>query len=214
MVSTSRGSAVALGGFLLVGSAVFVAALAFSVLRAPGLIADNNISEFGIHAPTAFAFNAGLIAAGVATLAAAGWWRGAGARICAILSLIAGCGMVGAGIVTIDVARLPHAILAAFDYGGHLLLTATLSALSTGAAKWSGLAATGISVFFLLLWAIGTPFLFDAIGQGGAQLLAIFPLAAWMIWFSGRLLFRRGSQAAPLLSPAESPSSTDVAATS
>lgn len=197
MGAKREGSNATLGGLLLFGSAVFTFAVLSSVLRRPDLIADNNISEFGVHAPTAFAFNAGLIACGLATLLAAGLWHGGGARTSTILSIVAGCGMIGAGLVTIHVARLPHAILAGFDYSGHLLLTVTLASLAVGTRRWLGFATAGISIVFLLLWALGTPFLFETIGQGGAQLLAILPLVAWMIWFSTDLLLAAARSAIP-----------------
>ena len=50
---------------LLIGAAIiFLVAVSACIVRAPSILVDNNLSEFGVFPATAFLFNSGLVVAG------------------------------------------------------------------------------------------------------------------------------------------------------
>jgi hypothetical membrane protein len=183
------------GVLLFVSGAIFLAAVAACIAIAPRLLEDNNLSEFGIHAPTALIFNAALVVVGTMTVLAAGCFRGPQAWLVAALCFVGGGGMVAAGIVTVETGKVAHAIFAGIDYAGHLLLTLVIARTLSGALRTAGHVAVGLSVVLLFLWVFQAPFLFETIQQAGAQLLTTLPLVFWMFAYSGALLFARARKA-------------------
>ncbi|MCC6736440.1 MAG: hypothetical protein IT534_09975 [Bauldia sp.] len=184
------------GALLFLGGAVFLAAMATCIALAPYLLEDNNLSEFGIHPPTALFFNAALVTVGAMTVLAAGCFRGRRAWLVAALCVVGGGGMVAAGVVTVEVGKLAHAIFAGIDYAGHLILTLVIARTLRGALRTAGFVAVGLSLVLLLLWVFQAPFLFETVQQAGTQLLTTLPLVFWMFGYSGALLFARPARRA------------------
>ncbi|MCW5719394.1 MAG: DUF998 domain-containing protein [Bauldia sp.] len=190
-------------GFLLFAcSAIFLAAMAACIAMAPFLLEDNNLSEFGIHPPTALIFNGALVLVGTMTVVAAWCFGGRQAWLVAGLLVVAGAGMVGAGVVTVEIDRMAHAIFAGIDYAGHLLLTLIIARTLVGGLRAAGHIAVTLSIVLLLLWVFQAPFLFDTIRQAGAQLLTTLPLVAWMVAYSSRLIRSRAARDPRLRIPA------------
>ena len=185
---TASGNA---GLLLLAGSATFIVAVAICISRSSFLLDSHNLSQFGAHPATALVFNGALILVGSFTLLAGWILRDDRSGLIAALCFLAGAGMIGAAVVHVGVDRHVHAVFAGLYYAGHLLLPLALSWSMRGALRTSSYFAIGLSITFLLLWAFANPLLFDAIGQGGAQLLTTLPLVLWMIAFSGRRVMSR-----------------------
>lgn len=179
------------GVMLFFAGAIFLAAVAACIAIAPDLLRDNNLSEFGIHPPTAVIFNGALVLVGSMTALAAWCFRGPQAWLAAALCVVGGGGMIAAGIVTVEVGKVAHAVFAGIDYAGHLILTAVIAGTLTGVLRTAGHLAVGLSLVLLLLWVFQAPFLFETIEQGGTQLLTTLPLVFWMFAYSGALLFSR-----------------------
>lgn len=179
---------------LFAGGVIFLAAMAACIAMAPFLLENNNLSEFGIHPPTALIFNGALILVGAMTVMAALCFGGRQAFLVAALCIVGGGGMILAGAVTVNIDRLAHAIFAGVDYAGHLLLTLVITRTLRGAMRVGGYVAVGLSLVLLLLWVFQAPFLFDTIQQAGTQLLTTFPLVAWMFAYSGRLIWSRAAR--------------------
>jgi hypothetical membrane protein len=201
LVSTTGGPrllATRTAGFLLFAcSAIFVIAVTACMAMAPFLLEDNNLSSFGIHPPTSLIFNGTLIVVGVLTMMVAFCFGGRQAWLVAVLSVIAGASMIGAGVITVEIGRMTHAILAGVDYAGHLLLTIVFARSLRGGLRVTGYLAVALSLVFLLLWAFQAPFLFDTFEQAGTQFLTTLPLLAWVFAFSTRLMrssYRQGAR--------------------
>lgn len=202
-------------GILLFGAAIiFLAAVAACIVKAPFLLEDNNLSEFGVYPTTAFLFNGGLVVVGAMTVLAAWSWTGRHAWLFAAFCIMAGGCMIGAGLINTRVDRLVHAYLSGFDYAGNVLLTLALAFFSRGLLRATGFIAVALSLSLLLAWVFQAPLLFDAVQQGGTQFLTTLPLVAWMLAYTTRFLVpgtaprtapARGARGAPgwaLLLPA------------
>jgi len=179
------------GVLLLVGSVTFIAAVAICVIRSSFLLRNHNLSQFGAHPATALLFNGALILIGSLTLLAGWFLRSERRGLILALCFLAGAGMIGTAVVHLELDEHAHAVLAGICYSGYLLLPLALSWSTRGAVRMMSYLAVGISVLFLLLWAFRNPVLFDAIGEGGTQILSTLPLVLWIVAFSRRLLAAR-----------------------
>lgn len=189
-------------GILLFGAAIiFLVAVSACIVRAPSILVDNNLSEFGVFPATAFLFNSGLVVAGALLVLAAWCWNGRLAWLFAAICILAGGCMIGAGLINTRVDRLVHAYLSGFDYAGNVLLTLALAFFARGILRVAGFVAVALSLSLLLAWVFQAPLLFDAVEQGGTQFLTTLPLIAWMLAYTARFLVR-GS--APRAAPARS----------
>lgn len=178
-------------GILLFGAAIiFLAAVAACIIKAPYLLEDNNLSEFGVYPSTAFLFNGGLVVVGAMTVMAAWCWTGRLAWLFAAICILAGGCMVGAGLINTHVDRLAHAYLSGFDYAGNVLLTLALAFFARGILRVAGFVAVAVSLALLLAWVFQAPLLFDAVQQGGTQFLTTLPLIAWMLAYTARFLVK------------------------
>ncbi|MCW5714819.1 MAG: hypothetical protein KIT43_09945 [Bauldia sp.] len=184
----SAGASGSAGILLFGGAIIFLASVAACIVRAPFILVDNNLSEFGVFPATAFLFNGGLVVVGGMTVMAAWCWNGRLAWLFAGICMVAGGCMIGAGLINTRADRLAHAYLSGFDYAGNVLLTFTLAFFARGILRVAGFVAVVLSLGLLLAWVFQAPLLFDAVEQGGTQFLATLPLVAWMLAYTARFL--------------------------
>jgi hypothetical membrane protein len=173
-------------------AAQFMTVIMLAASMAPGYdVAGGAISDLGVIPETAWLFNLSLLAVGVLDIVA-GWllyWLHRRRWILGV-SLLAGLGAVGAGLVPLDAGGL-HGLFALVAFVGFNLQAIASSTIVEGPMRAVSLLAGVVGFVFVVIMVIGdagTTAVFGPIGHGGAERMIVYPAMLWMLAFGGYLM--------------------------
>jgi hypothetical membrane protein len=173
-------------------AAQFMTVIMLAASMAPGYdVAGGAISDLGVIPETAWLFNLSLLAVGVLDIVA-GWllYRLHRRRWILGVSLLAGLGAVGAGLVPLDAGGL-HGLFALVAFVGFNLQAIASSTIVEGPMRAVSLLAGVVGFVFVVIMVIGdagTTAVFGPIGHGGAERMIVYPAMLWMLAFGGYLM--------------------------
>jgi hypothetical membrane protein len=173
-------------------AAQFMTVIMLAASMAPGYdVAGGAISDLGVIPETAWLFNLSLLAVGVLDIVA-GWllYRLHRRRWILGVSLLAGLGAVGAGLVPLDAGGL-HGLFALVAFVGFNLQAIASGTIVEGPMRAVSLLAGVVGFVFVVIMVIGdagTTAVFGPIGHGGAERMIVYPAMLWMLAFGGYLM--------------------------
>jgi hypothetical membrane protein len=173
-------------------AAQFMTVIMLAASMAPGYdVAGGAISDLGVIPETAWLFNLSLLAVGVLDIVA-GWllYRLHRRRWILGVSLLAGLGAVGAGLVPLDAGGL-HGLFALVAFVGFNLQAIASGTIVEGPMRAVSLLAGIVGFVFVVIMVIGdagTTAVFGPIGHGGAERMIVYPAMLWMLAFGGYLM--------------------------
>jgi hypothetical membrane protein len=177
-------------------AAQFMTVIMLAASMAPGYdVAGGAISDLGVIPETAWLFNLSLLAVGVLDIVA-GWllYRLHRRRWILGVSLLAGLGAVGAGLVPLDAGGL-HGLFALVAFVGFNLQAIASSTIVEGPMRAVSLLAGVVGFVFVVIMVIGdagTTAVFGPIGHGGAERMIVYPAMLWMLAYGGYLMAEPG----------------------
>ena len=187
------------GMLIFIQAAQFMTVIMVAASMAPGYdFGGGAISDLGVIPETAILFNASLVLTGVLNLAAAylldlrrarPWLFG--------VSVAAGIGAIGAGLVPLDRGAV-HSLFALAAF-----LCFNVQAILSGRLVPRPMAALGVGaglvgLLFVVIMVIGdagNSAIFGPLGHGGAERMIVYPLLLWLLALGGSLMTRGGNGA-------------------
>jgi hypothetical membrane protein len=180
------------GILFFVLAAGFMTVIMLAASMAPAYdVAGGAISDLGVIPETALLFNLTLIAVGVLNVVG-GYllYRIHGRAWLLALTVIAGVGAAGAGLIPLDQGGL-HGLFALVAF-----LCFNLQALASGAVVSGPMRAVSflagiVGLAFVVIMVIGdagNTAAFGPIGHGGAERMIVYPAMLWMMAFGGYLM--------------------------
>jgi len=175
----------AAGTLVLVGAAQFIVSMVVAETLYSGYsVADNYISDLGVG-PSALIFNSSIFLFGLLVVIAAYLiWRGAGAKIVAVLFFIAGIGVMGVGVFTENAGAI-HGVVSMIAF-----LFGSLSAIA--AYKLEKTPLNYISVIMGLIGIIAMVLFvtqnYLGLGAGGMERMIAYPEVLWAAVFGGYMI--------------------------
>jgi hypothetical membrane protein len=173
-------------------AAQFMTVIMLAASMAPGYdVAGGAISDLGVIPETAWLFNLSLLAVGVLDIVA-GWllFQVHRRRWVLGVSLLAGMGAAGAGLVPLDAGGL-HGLFALGAFVGFNLQAVASSTIVQGPMRAVSILAGIVGFVFVVIMVIGdagTTAVFGPIGHGGAERMIVYPAMLWMLAFGGYLM--------------------------
>lgn len=188
------------GMLIFIQAAQFMTVIMVAASMAPGYdFGGGAISDLGVIPETAILFNASLLLTGLLNVAAAyllDLWRTR--RWLFAVSVAAGIGAIGAGLVPLDrgAAHSLFALAAFLCFNVQAILSSRLVRRPMAAL---GIAAGLVGLLFVVIMVIGdagNPAIFGPLGHGGAERMIVYPLLLWLLALGGSLMGRGGDEAA------------------
>jgi hypothetical membrane protein len=176
-------------------AAQFMTVIMLAASMAPAYdVQGGAISDLGVIAETAVLFNASLIVTGALNLVAGVLLHRDGAgRALLLLSIVAGIGAIGAGLVPLDRSDA-HGLFALTAFVAFNAQAIAGGRRADGPMRAVGIVAGLIGLAFVGLMVIGDagdPAVFGPIGHGGAERMIVYPVMLWMLAFGGYLMAGR-----------------------
>jgi hypothetical membrane protein len=190
-----------LAGFLFaVNAAQFMTVIMLGASIAPAYpYRAGAISDLGITPESALLFNASLVLVGLLNILGGYLFYGAHHRRWLLgLSLVAGIGAAGAGLVPLDRGGL-HGIFALAAFFSFNLQAIGSGAVVAWPMRHVSFAAGLLGLVFVVLMIIGdagNPAAFGPIGHGGTERMIVYPVMLWLVLFGGYLMAADRLQAA------------------
>ena len=180
------------GILLFVLAAGFLTVIMLAASIAPDYdVVGGAISDLGVIPETALVFNVSLVAVGVLNVIG-GYllFRTHGHTWLLGISVLAGLGAAGAGLVPLDRSDLHglFALVAFLCFNVQAIASATIV---TGPMRVLSILAGMVGLAFVVIMVIGdagNPAVFGPIGHGGAERMIVYPAMLWMLAFGGYLM--------------------------
>ncbi len=175
-------------------AAQFMTMIMVTASMAPGYdLSGGAISDLGVHPVTAPLFNTSLVVTGLLNaLGGVLLYRINGRILPLTLYALAGAGVVGAGLVTLEAPGI-HGLfaLAAFLFFNLQIIPEVIRLRGAIGTIGGTLAAIGLAyVVIMAAGDAGNPSVFGAIGHGGAERMIVYPPMLWLMIYGGFLLGR------------------------
>ena len=180
------------GILLFVLAAEFLTVIMLATSIAPDYdVVGGAISDLGVIPATALLFNVSLVAVGVLNVIG-GYllFRMHGHAWLLGISVLAGIGAAGAGLVPLDRSDL-HGVFALVAFLCFNVQALGSAAIVTGPMRVLSILAGMVGLAFVVIMVIGdagNTAVFGPIGHGGAERMIVYPAMLWMLAFSGYLM--------------------------
>jgi len=175
-----------IGGLFVLGPAQFLLVLLVGASIVPDYsVHANAISDLGVAPSTALLFDASVVAAGVANVAAGrlAYWRHGRRWLLGVFAL-AGLGSICVGLFPENTGA-PHLVAALFAFVFLNVEAIACGFRSRGALRVLGILAGLVGLGFLAVFIADAGSGFGALGAGGVERFVVYPVLLWLIAYGG-----------------------------